>query len=206
MRQLILSVLVICAVGMNAQADLQLMAAPPVEVSPDAYRFSDLKPGYLAGVPATEAVLTGVWKMVALATSLPCAMISPDTSDANGIKNKDGTFSELEFLNLTKTNPPGSSEDVTKVFSVKLNNFGEDSFDQGPFAVSSAEPQFSHWNYSNGLNKDAYLNYSCRMSASSKYLICANKAVLVNSNKFDEAAKACAADNDYSGIMVYIRK
>ena len=120
MKHLILSVIMICAVGISANADLKLMAAPPVEVTPDTYRFSDLKPGYLAGVPATEAVLTGVWKRVAQATSLACATLSTDTSDANGIKNADGTFSELEFLNLTKTNPPGSSESVTKVFSVKL--------------------------------------------------------------------------------------
>ncbi len=208
MKHLILSVLMICAVGISAQADLQLMASPPDEVTPDTYRFSDLKPGYLAGVPATEAILTGVWKMVAIATSSACAIISTDTSNANGIKNNDGTFIELEFLNVTKSNPPGSSENFTKVFSVKINNFGKDSFDQGPYAVSSVESQFAQWNSSNGeLDKDSYFNLSCRMSASSKYLICASKLVILsNSHKYDPRAIACAADNDYSSIVVYIRK
>ena len=165
MKNTLMAFCSVMILGLSLQATAGL-SGPPKDVGGSVFRFSDLKPIYQAGLPTNEALLTGTWKSVARATPAACYFLAPDAYDANGLKNSDGSISSLEFLTIKKPLPPGSAESATQIFSVKLNNLGNSSHNQGPYAFDPNEPQFSQWGYSSGgSDTDAYFSISCRISS-----------------------------------------
>lgn len=149
-------------------------------------RFSDWKGEWERGLKASTEFLEGAWGLVAVATTKKCAYFAKDAYNEEGLLNKDGTVWALEFGDF--------DEDGT--FKVMLHNLGKDEYDQGPFDVSSNEPQFKQYAYSGGQpTEDAHYEYSCRFRrGSSEQLICMTPLRVKPGVKFGKDTMDCASD------------
>lgn len=209
------------AASLQSQAQISMMSttfrdappqpidagSPPSPIDPSVpFRYSDLRPIYDSGVATNEAALTGEWKMLAIATTAVCADLEADAYDPKGIKNGDGTVRVLTFQNIIKPSPPGSGQTTTPVFTVTLNNWGQDSSDQGPYVVNPNEPQFSQWAYSSngGAVNVAYLSYNCRLSAKEQnILICGLKLNITDRSGLSQTSLDCADSNQLGEFVLF---
>lgn len=211
MKKIILSILVF--IGAQAHANQQIKAGPPTDSTANSYSFAELKQSYANSVTAKGAAFEGSWRLIAYASSKMCG--GDQLFDLGGLQNSDKTVKEFEFVRTFKPNAPGAPANFPKeMITVKVFNFQEAKFKQGPFDVSGDEPQFAHWanaktwedgKHSSKMSYDGYFQYSCRISSDSKFLVCAVKNKLVT-DRWSADTKACATDIDFSSFEVYARK
>ncbi len=158
MKNIVFALITLFLVQQNASAKSEEMTS-----------YSMLKNMWSHASGASEAALTGNWKVVAVDRDDRCSSVSPQANDASGLKNSDGSFWSSLFF-TRNTNLPASR------LSVTVKNIGAAGMNQGPLRVGSSEPQFLQhaYGYDGQINPRAWYAFSCRLSQEVEYsLICA---------------------------------
>ena len=192
-------------VSVSALATVEIPAPPPTEVE-KSLTYKDLLPYFNSGVPATEALLLGNWKEVAIVSLPNCQNMTANQSDWSGNKNSDGSIPMLDFGYQYKE-VPGSAP-ILKVFSVIVSNLGSKTSDQGPYKTASEEPQFSVWVYLYGStwpSKKGYYGFTCRIvNGNRNQLICGTRLYWLGEMVPGSDVAKCAPEK-IGAIRLYTR-
>lgn len=182
--------------GLELSFDGARPLGAPTELPGSRIRYSDLKAVWDQGLPLSEKVLLGRWRLVAFTTTKSCAYAGPDTYNPNGIETTDGSIPTLEFKRLTKTVDDFTGAPPIQVFAVNLLNLSPGS-SQGPYPVNPLAPQFSQWGYTNDdLDRDVYFEYSCRgVSKAENRIVCALALRSLQKENLSSNTLACGREN-----------